>query len=55
MEIGQRVKWKVGAIESVGVFLEEVDKESSKVFIHKIGNQLSGREGIVKTSILHIC
>lgn len=51
LEIGQKVKWTVGAVESIGVALEDKG-EMVTVITHYIGGARSNREIEVLKSLL---
>ena len=52
MEIGDKVKWMTGIVETVGVFIEEVNETESVIFLHTIGGQAVHKDLVVKTEIL---
>ena len=50
--IGDKVSWKVGRVESKGVFLEDDGKKAS-VVTHFIGGQIANREVEVEIELLN--
>jgi len=53
MEIGDKVIWKVGKVESKGVFIENKEDETSTVITHFIGGMIANREIVVDTRLLN--
>ena len=52
MEIGDKVKWMTGIVETTGVFIEEVNEIESMIFLHTIGGQTVHKDLVVKTELL---
>ena len=52
MQIGDKVVWTVGKVESKGVFLESYEDGYSLVITHFVGGQIGNREVRVMTALL---
>lgn len=53
MEIGDKIVWTVGKVESKGVFIENNEDETSTVITHFIGGQIASREVRVNSTLLN--